>query len=1120
MAPFKLIFTSVLVLISVHIMVLECSRTYCSGPMCTRTSCPSSCSCLGGLVDCSRRGLVDIPNDIPYWVQILDLQNNDIASIGESSLSGLHNLTELDLSNNQLRSVNSSQFQNLPSLQKLHINHNHLTELPDLGYQSSLTVLNVQHNEIHSLNSSILEDFPKLQVLELSFNSLVDLPANTFGNSSSLLHLSLSHNRIVSLEKGIFDNLWSLESLKLSKNKLQSIPKELFRQLKTLLHLEINSNSLTTIEGLSFQGLASLVALKLRHSGITNLQDGAFYGLNSIKKLSLDNNNIGKITKGWLYGLNSLQRLYLFNNNISEIEDDAWDSGKRLVELDMSNNKLQTISTKAFDKLYALKRLVLGDNMITYIEEDSFRSLGALQVLELKDNEVSWTIEDTSKVFAGLVRLKYLGLANNEIKAIVKRAFSDLSRLEVLNLTQNEITTIEENSFSSMTHLLEIHMNTSSLLCDCHLKWMARTFGYRVQAKCGYPERLAGISVFDVPQTQMLCESSPKPIITKEPVEKKTLKGENVTLECQARSTSNSACKVHWRKDGKLLNSIRHPTRNFDIVQGNYTTFTSILNIKNIQDEDEGRYQCVITNKFGSVYSSKARITVHIFPVFTKTPSDLAIKTGSTARLECGAKGQPRPEIVWRKDGGGEEFPAAKERRMHVMPTDDVFFIVGVKPSDTGVYSCAASNIAGTIVANVTLTVLETPSFVKKMEDKETRAGETTVLECLASGSPRPKLKWTKDGGSLYATERHFFTAGDQLLIIVQTQASDAGTYTCEMSNTLGTERGSSQLKVMQVSQNGYAVEESHTTTGVIVIAVVICIVGTSIIWVVIIYHTRKRSEEYPQGGATSSVHSSDLAPYSSCSGICPKEFRRPSGRNLFLDSQSGHSKDSGTGDSGQQSSDDMLVEDDHDLLIEMPSTYGRVPIRSHFLESQENGEDIQVVQDPCVSGVHCREQVPLLHTFRTNLKNSEKQFPALGENSNGHYSLTHCRPQRWPLDTVQRSYSAEQLGGENSHIQCNPPLESLLRTDSDTTERDSGFSTFPRSATLASVSNWSSDSPRFLRLPKDIPNDSGSFSIAGDETSQELPNRCRSITALPSHIVVIPNERNSCVCIAGPPDA
>lgn len=79
--------------------------------------------------------------------------------------------------------------------------------------------------------------------------------------------------------------------------------------------------------------------------------------------------------------------------------------------------------------------------------------------------------------------------------------------------------------------------------------------------------------------------------------------------------------------------------------------------------------------------------------------------TGSTARLECSAEGLPSPQIAWQKDGGND-FPAARERRMHMMPTDDVLFIVDVKMADSGVYSCTAQNLAGLIVANATLIIL------------------------------------------------------------------------------------------------------------------------------------------------------------------------------------------------------------------------------------------------------------------------------------------------------------------------------------------------------------------------------------------------------------------------------
>ena len=64
--------------------------------------------------------------------------------------------------------------------------------------------------------------------------------------------------------------------------------------------------------------------------------------------------------------------------------------------------------------------------------------------------------------------------------------------------------------------------------------------------------------------------------------------------------------------------------------------------------------------------------------------------------------------------------------------------------------------------------------------------GKTTVLECLASGSPKPKLEWFKDEEALALTDRHFFTADNQLLIIVQTKISDAGRYESSVTRVSG----------------------------------------------------------------------------------------------------------------------------------------------------------------------------------------------------------------------------------------------------------------------------------------------------------------------------------------------
>ncbi|CAJ0947773.1 unnamed protein product [Ranitomeya imitator] len=270
---------------------------------------------------------------------------------------------------------------------------------------------------------------------------------------------------------------------------------------------------------------------------------------------------------------------------------------------------------------------------------------------------------------------------------------------------------------------------------------------------------------------------------------------------------------------------------------GDVMEYTAILRLCDVEFISEGRYQCVISNHFGTTYSVKAKLTVNMLPSFTKMPIDLTIRAGSTARLECAAVGHPTPQIAWQKNGG-TDFPAARERRMHVMPEDDVFFIVNAKIGDTGVYSCTAQNNAGSISANATLTVLETPFFLRPLVDRTVSKGETTVLQCIAGGKP-------------YTKKRHFFAAGNQLLILVDTDFEDAGKYTCEMSNILGTERGNIHLSVIPnptcdspANATPSLEDDGWATVGVVIIAVVCCVVGTSLVWVVIIYHTRRRNED------------------------------------------------------------------------------------------------------------------------------------------------------------------------------------------------------------------------------------------------------------------------------------
>ncbi|XP_003790646.1 leucine-rich repeats and immunoglobulin-like domains protein 3 isoform X1 [Otolemur garnettii] len=819
-----------------------------------RRPCPAPCRCLGDLLDCSRQRLVRLPDPLPSWVARLDLSHNRLSFIKASSMS------------------------HLPSLREVKLNNNELESIPNLGpVSANITLLSLAGNRIVEILPDHLKEFQSLETLDLSNNNISEL--KTAFPPLQLKYLYINSNRVTSVEPGCFDSLANtLLVLKLNKNRLSAIPPKMFK-LPQLQHLELNRNKIKNVDGLTFQGLGALKSLKMQRNGVTRLMDGAFWGLSNMEILQLDHNNLTEITKGWLYGLLMLQELHLSQNAIRRISPDAWEFCQHLSELDLTFNQLSRLDDSSFLGLSLLNTLHIGNNRVSYIADCAFRGLSSLKTLDLKNNEISWTIEDMNGAFSGLDKLRRLILQGNRIRSITKKAFTGLDALEHLDLSDNAIMSLQGNAFSQMKKLQQLHLNTSSLLCDCQLKWLPQwvaenNFQAFVHASCAHPQLLKGRSIFAVSPDGFVCDDFPKPQITVQPETQSAIKGSNLSFICSAASSSDSPMTFAWKKDNELLPDAEMENYAHLRAQGGEVMeYTTILRLRHVGFASEGKYQCVISNHFGSSYSVKAKLTVNMLPSFTKTPMDLTIRAGAMARLECAAVGHPAPQIAWQKDGG-TDFPAARERRMHVMPEDDVFFIVDVKIEDIGVYSCTAQNSAGSISANATLTVLETPSFLRPLLDRTVTKGETAVLQCIAGGSPPPRLNWTKDDSPLLVTERHFFAAGNQLLIIVDSDVSDAGQYTCEMSNTLGTERGSVRLSVIptptcdspQVAAPALD-DDGWATVGVVIIAVVCCVVGTSLVWVVIIYHTRRRGEDCSVTNTDETNLPADIPSYLSSQG-------------------------------------------------------------------------------------------------------------------------------------------------------------------------------------------------------------------------------------------------------------
>lgn len=383
---------------------------------------------------------------------------------------------------------------------------------------------------------------------------------------------------------------------------------------------ELNDNQIAELTYKMFANLTNLRQLRLRGNQLRALPTGVFHGLSNLNLLELDNNQLTDVQKNGFFNLSTLTTISLSNNSIATIATNAWEFCQLLESIDLSNNRLTNVTTQTFECLDRLTTLNLSYNQIGIITEGAFNCTTNLDVLDLNANRVSYVVEDMNGPFNALHKLTRLYLGDNRIKSVNRNAFLGLTQLNHLNLSANNITSIQTDAFARLTHLQTFSLNTSSLLCDCNLLqfhgWL-RSIGrglVDVHVSCSYPAAIRGRPLQSLNNATFTCNETPKPrIIEEPPAQLLAIRERNATLTCSATSSAaNAPMQLKWKRDMVELTAagVLVERESSVLPNTNSTLATARLRLINVDDTHAGRYQCVVSNAYGTTYSQKVRVTV------------------------------------------------------------------------------------------------------------------------------------------------------------------------------------------------------------------------------------------------------------------------------------------------------------------------------------------------------------------------------------------------------------------------------------------------------------------------------------------------------------------------------
>ncbi|XP_008049462.1 immunoglobulin superfamily member 10 isoform X1 [Carlito syrichta] len=297
----------------------------------------------------------------------------------------------------------------------------------------------------------------------------------------------------------------------------------------------------------------------------------------------------------------------------------------------------------------------------------------------------------------------------------------------------------------------------------------------------------------------------PAKIDHKQYFRKQVLHGKDFQVDCKA--SGSPVPEISWSlPDGTMINNVMqaddsgHRTRRYTLFN-NGTLYFNRVGIA-----EEGDYTCYAQNTLG-----KDEMKVHL-TVITAAPrirqghkTNVRIKAGDTAILNCEVTGDPKPKIFWLLPSH-DMISFSNDR--YTFYANGSLSINKAKLLDSGEYVCVAQNPSGDDTKMYKLDVVSQPPLINGLYTNKTVMKATAVrhskkhFDCRAEGTPPPEVTWIMPDNILLTAPYHGSRVSvhtNGTLEIRNVRLSDSADFICVARNEGGESVLVVQLEVLEM---------------------------------------------------------------------------------------------------------------------------------------------------------------------------------------------------------------------------------------------------------------------------------------------------------------------------------